>query len=279
MDKTIGLIACYLGPLPWYFGFFIHSCKYNPSVDFFILIDDTSSMWTLPSNVHIIYQTKEDISILLTERLKLEISIHDGYKLCDFKPTYGIVFSDLLYKYDFWGHTDIDIIYGDIRHFITCDLLETFDLISVRPDWLTGCFLLYKNNDRLNTLFMHSKDYKKVFTSAKHYCFDETNFAHDAFSQGKNYLSIETEIESMMHVVKKAEAKNYIKPYFDLHIIEGLPGKLSFEKGKMFYRNKYEILLYHMVLFKNIAHRLYTDFIPESFKISATDMKFRNRVK
>ena len=67
-----------------------------------------------------------------------------------------------------------------------------------------------------------NKDYKMVFTNTKHYCFDETNFKHDEFSGGKNYQEIPSEIESMMHVVRKLEAENYLKPYFDLHIIEGL---------------------------------------------------------
>ena len=123
----------------------------------------------------------------------------------------------------------------------------------------------------MNTLFTHSKDYRKVFSSNTHYCFDETNFAHEAFEEGKAYDEIDTEIESMMHVVKKMEGTGYIKPYFDLHIIEGIPGKLKWENGKMFYRNKYEILLYHLIRLKkryNPQKRI--NQIPETFTISPT---------
>lgn len=102
----------------------------------------------------------------------------------------------------------------------------------------------------MNTLFKKSKDYKKVFTTNRLYCFDETAFAHDAFTAGKKYFEINTEIESMMHVVQKMEEKKYIKYYSDLHIIDGVPGKMRWDKGILTYRNKYEILLYHLILFK-----------------------------
>lgn len=268
-NKNIALIACYIGKLPWYFDYFVHSCAHNPTVDFYVVTDDGAYSKPLPANVRLIIKTLEDISLLASQRLGFPVNIKYGYKLCDFKPAYGLIFSDLLESYDFWGHCDIDIIFGNIREFITNELLDDYDLVSVRPDWLTGCFLLYKNEARINSLFTHSKDYRKVFENDRHYCFDETNFAHDAFSDGLSYLDIDTEIESMMHVVKKMETLNYVKPYFDLHIIEGLPGKLKWENGRMFYRGKYEILLYHMIHFKNLYQPKMTEStIPDRFSIS-----------
>jgi hypothetical protein len=270
-NKSIGLLTCYIGKLPWYFDYFIHSCRYNPSVDFYLITDDTTYSRSLPNNVKLINNTLEEISALATQKLGFLISISTGYKLCDFKPAYGLIFEDILNGYDFWGHCDIDIIFGDIREFITDELLQNHDLISVRHDWLSGCFLLYKNTDKLNNLFLHSRDYKKVLTSDRHYCFDETNFAHDAFTDGKLWHEIGTEIESMTHVVKKLEADNYIKPFFDFFIIEGLPGRLKWENGRMFYRNKYEILFYHMIYFKKKYHPSNRCFnIPNSFTISPT---------
>jgi hypothetical protein len=268
--KGIALIVCYYGKLPWYFDYFIHSCKYNPTVDFFIITDDITYKKPLPGNVKLIYKTLDELNDLVAKKLGFDVNIECGYKLCDFKPAYGVIFSDLLSRYDFWGHCDIDIVFGDIREFITDELLEHYDLISVRHDWLSGCFLLYKNIDKMNRLFLHSRDYKKVFSSARHYCFDETNFAHEAFTAGKLYSEVNTEIESMTHVVKRLEADNYIKPFFDFFIIEGRPGKLKWKNGKMFYRNKYEILFYHMIFFKKQYIPKAFNYIPLSFTISPT---------
>jgi hypothetical protein len=269
-QRSIVLITCFFGRLPWYFEYFVHSCSYNPTVNFIIITDDDTCRKPLPANVKLVHHTKEQVARLASEKLSFPVSMESGYKMCDFKPAYGLIFSEWLSAYDFWGHTDIDIIFGNIREFMTDNLMAEYDIISVRPDWITGCFLLYRNEERINKLFMNSRDYKKVFTSPVHYCFDETNFAHHAFSDGKSYLQIDTEIESMMHVVKKMEAANYLKPYFDLHIIEGLPGKLKWEGGKMYYRNKYEILLYHMIHFKKLGRPQHKGRIPSSFCISPT---------
>ena len=279
-DKSIALLVCYYGKLPWYFNYFVHSCKYNPTVDFYIITDDVTWVKPLPGNVKLIYKTVSEISSLASEKLGFEVNITYGYKLCDFKPAYGLIFSDILNEYDFWGHCDVDIILGNIRDFITDDLLQNYDLISVRPDWIPGCFLLYKNILKMNTLFQHSKDYKKVFISNKHYCFDETNFAHNEFKAGKSYLEINTEIESMMHVVKKLEEANYIKPFFDFFMIEGLPGKLKWENGRMIYRNKYEILLFHLMYLKDIYNpKFRANQIPDKFTISPTKIYHKPKSK
>jgi len=270
-QKKIALLICYFGKLPWYFDYFVHSCKYNLSVDFYIITDDSTYEKPLPGNIKMIDKTLAEIRDLISQKLGFTVNISTGYKLCDFKPAYGLIFSEILKFYDFWGHCDIDIIFGDIREFITDELTGFYDLISVRHDWLSGCFLLYRNIEKLNTLFLLSKDYKKVFSSDEHYCFDETNFAHNAFTEGKVYDEIDTEIESMMHVVKKLEAENYIRPFFDFYIIEGLPGKLKWENGKMYYRNKYEILFYHLIYFKKQYQPKTAIFtIPDTFTISPT---------
>ncbi len=270
-QKSIGVIICYIGKLPWYFDYFVHSCEYNPSIDFIIITDDTSYCRSIPTNLKLVYKTLTEIGVQAKIKLKLDVKITSGYKLCDFKPAYGVIFSDLLNPYDFWAFGDIDVIYGNIRNFITEDLLQNFDLISVRPDWIPGCFLLFRNNEKMNRLYTHSKDYQKVLTSDIHYCFDETNFAHDGFTEGKLYTDVDTEIESMMHVVKKLEETGYIKPYFDLFIIEGIPGKLKWENGKLTYRNRYEVLLYHLIkLKKGYTSKARPLSITDNFTISPT---------
>ena len=123
----------------------------------------------------------------------------------------------------------------------------------------------------MNTLFMQSKHYQKVFENNQHLCFDETNFSHGLFSEGYKYFEIATEIESMMHVIKRLEEANEIKPYFDLHIVEGRPGKLKWNKGILSFRNQFEALLYHLIKLKDVYHpKSVPKKIPETFSISPT---------
>lgn len=251
----IALVTCFFGKLPWYFNYFALSCKFNPDIDFFIITDDKNYKKELPGNVKLVYKTIADIEQLATDKLGYAAVIGKGYKMCDFKPTYGYLFSDLLAGYHFWGYTDIDIIFGNIRCFMTEELLTEFDILSVRNDYLTGCFSLYKNIPKVNELFFESKDHKKVFTTEKHYCFDETGFAFKGFADGLPYNEIVTEVESMTHVVKRMEAQGHIKPHFDLFIIEGLPGRLKWEEGTMIFNNRFEVMFYHLIFFKNLPYR------------------------
>ena len=270
-DKTIAIIICYMGKLPWYFTYFTHTCSHNQSIDFFIISDDKTYKYPLPTNVHLVFKTLEEINDLATNKLGFNTKILSAYKLCDFKPTYGLLFSELIEKYDFWGHGDIDIIYGNIRKFITSDVLNAHDIIAIRHDFLTGYFLLFKNNDKMKFLFTHSKDYIKVLASDQHFCFDETNFCFTQFEMDTHYSNIKSEVESMTHVVKRLNEEKYIRAYFDFHVIEGAYGKLSWTNGTLMYKNKYEVILYHLIAFKLIykPEKIFYP-VPLSFNISPT---------
>jgi hypothetical protein len=270
-QPSIIIVICYIGRLPWYFDYFLHSCKFNTTVDFLIITDDRNYNKDLPPNVKFLYATIEEVNALATEKLGFQTAIYSPYKLCDFKPAYGLLFVEYLKDYDFWGHGDIDVIYGNIRNFITHDVLNGFDLIAVRDDFLTGYFLLFRNNEVMQRLFTNSRDYKKVFSSPRHFCFDETNFAFERFEQGDHFSTINSEVESMTHVVRRLAELNQIRAYFDFHVIEGAYGKLFWEQGKLMFKNKYEVLLYHLIKLKTIYQpTVLPKSVPNSFHISST---------
>lgn len=76
------------------------------------------------------------------------IALPSPYKLCDFRPIYGKLFQQYINGADFWGFGDIDLIYGDIRQFITENVLQNYDLIS---GW--GHLTLVRNNDYWNNFY------------------------------------------------------------------------------------------------------------------------------
>ncbi len=268
----IAVIICYLGRMPWYFRYFTHSCGYNPTVDFYIVTDQTIDD-DLPPNVKPVYMSMDDISALATRKLGFEVVIKSAYKLCDFKPAYGLLFEDMLSDYDFWGHGDIDVVFGNIRSFLSEEILKGHDLICVRHDFLTGYFQLFRNTEKMKMLFTRSKDYRRVMQEDRHLCFDETNFKFDEFATGLIPDQVPSEIESMMHVVKRAQHENYIRPFFDFMVVEGVPGNIRWERGELIYRRKFDILLYHMIHFKKKYHpKRGPRTIPEAFTIS------RNRI-
>ncbi len=54
MKQKIGIITYYLGEMPWYFFYFLHSCRYNPTIDFIIITDEEVKRKDTPANVFII---------------------------------------------------------------------------------------------------------------------------------------------------------------------------------------------------------------------------------
>jgi hypothetical protein len=275
-NKSIAIVICYFGKFPWYFDFFVHSCSFNLDVDFLIITDNLLYNRPVPPNIKFVFKTLGEFSVLASEKLGFTIDIKFSYKLCDFKPAYGLIFSDFIEDYDYWGQSDIDIIYGNIRGFITDDMLSEFDFISVRHDYTTGCFALYKNSHFINNLFKRSKDMVKVFSGSKHYCFDECNFVQDRLTEGESIFDIETEIESFTHIIKTAESLNEIKAHFDFILLEGLPGKIKFDKGRIIYKKRFEGILYHLYWLKRIYNPpKMGNAIPDVYHISPKQIYFK----
>lgn len=269
--SRIAIITCWYGKYPWYFPYYLHSCGYNETVDFYIITDNTEVIPNKPNNVKIIHKTLEDIITDASEKLGFTVNIDHPYKLCDFKPAYGFLFPEIIKDYDFWGQSDLDIIYGNVRDFIDEEMLQKFDFISLRHDYTTGCFALYKNTPLMNNFFMRSKDYKKVFSDPKHHCFDECNFVWDALTDGESIFDLDTEIESFTHIIKKAEQENEIKAHFDFILLEGLTGRINFDNGRIFYKNQFEGILYHLFwLKKDYKPEKVPSRIPEKYYISKT---------
>jgi hypothetical protein len=98
---SIASITCWYGKYPWYLPYFMHSCSFNPTVDFYIITDNTSKITNKPVNVKIIYKTLAEIKATASQKLGFTVNIDYPYKLCDFKPAYGFLFPEIIRGYDF----------------------------------------------------------------------------------------------------------------------------------------------------------------------------------
>lgn len=270
-QQSIAMIICWYGSYPWYFPYFIHSCGFNLTIDFYIITENKDVILNKPDNVKIIHKTFDELKVDFSEKLGFTVSIDYPYKLCDFRPAFGILFSDIIRGYDFWGHADIDVVFGNIRSFITTDILNNYDVISCRHDYITGTFCLFRNFNDVNWLFEQSRDYKKVFSSSDHYCFDECNFLHKELNNGASILDFPNNIQSMTWLVQKAVSAGKLRAFFDFIIIEGTPGKIKWSEGKIIYKDMYEAMLYHLIKFKEICinQTVYTP-IPDALYFTST---------
>lgn len=170
--KKICIIIPYFGPWPRWFDFFLKSCKYNPSFTWLILNANYIPP-LIPENVHFKNISLYELSSLIKKELGIIPQINHPYKLVDFKPAYGLIFRQELVNYDFWGYSDIDLVYGNIAHFITYDITENYDIISPSKDFIPGHFALYRNVNKINSLFKNCLNWRSVLADSKCYCFDE----------------------------------------------------------------------------------------------------------
>ena len=276
---NIVVIICYYGEFPWYFSYFLHSCRFNPSIDFMI-ISDTEYSFELSGNIIFKRKSFEEVKKMASKKMGFEVAIDTPYKLCEFKPAYGLIFSDLIEGYDFWGQSDLDNIFGNIRSFLNDGVLGSYDFISVRHDYTTGCFTVHRNNDFIKNIFKRSKDYRKVYSSAGYFGFDEFNFRHHLIHKAHSISEVETEIETFTHVIKLADSNNELKAYFDFILLEGVPGKIRFDKGRIIYNNKFEAILYHLYWLKKVYDPLKAPSkIPDIYFISPTRVYYPKKRK
>ena len=120
----ICIITVYIGKFPNYFNMWLESCRWNPQFDFLLVTDN--HVESLPDNVKLLRTDLISLKNRLSVKLRSDIVLNSPYKLCDYKPSYGLMFEDELKGYDFWGHCDMDLIWGNLSKFLNC-LLYTSD--------------------------------------------------------------------------------------------------------------------------------------------------------
>lgn len=220
-NYSICLIVCWFGKFPQYFPLWELSASYNDDIQFLIFTDqDIISKY---KNIKFNKMNIADFNKLASKKLKLDISIKKPYKLCDFKVSYGKIFEDYLKGYSFFGYCDIDLVFGNIRKYITNDILDRFDKINN-----LGHLTLYRNNKQMMELFKEKGsiyDYKTVFTTDENYAFDEYSGMHLIVKENKINEYVINNYADMSPKNKEfiiCNSKNYSDQYF------------MFDNGKVF---------------------------------------------
>lgn len=161
--EKISIILPYFGKLPWLAKLFFRSCGNNAAIEF-IFFTDQKIDFKLPENVTLVSFILKDFNQLASQKLNLCIQVKYPYKLCDYKPLYGHIFEEYLSESDFWGYSDIDMIFGSIEAFLPPSILNTYDIITSREDSFAGNFTLFRNNDTTKYLYRESNNWKSIIT-------------------------------------------------------------------------------------------------------------------
>jgi hypothetical protein len=86
------------------------------------------------------------------DRLGVDCPIKPGTgKIWDYRPALAVLYRDEIAGFDYWGHTDLDCVYGNPATFE--DELDGADVWTDGWDYVNGPWTLYRNAPELNTLF------------------------------------------------------------------------------------------------------------------------------
>lgn len=187
MPKTTSIIIIipYFGQWPFWMPFFIESCRSNPDINW-LLIGDCPVLERLPDNVE---QRGFDFAgycALISERLDINFNPSNPYKLCDLKPALGFIHAEDVAGYDFWGFSDLDLIYGDLRSYFSDERLRKYKVLSTHERRISGHFCLLRNEPELNSLFWKIPDFVRRAEDPKNHALDEGGFSR-IFLWRKNF--------------------------------------------------------------------------------------------
>lgn len=138
------LICPYFGPLPDWFHLWYANIKRLEPYGYDLLIE-----------------TEED---QFAKRVKRVLGVKyprgDGRKVCDYRCAFGVLYADEVADYPFWGHTDLDMVYGRVGHFLPDDVLSPLDIFSNHATYISGPWSLYRRSPEISHLFREVEDWK-----------------------------------------------------------------------------------------------------------------------
>lgn len=149
--KSILLIADYFGPWPPWMGLFLASCAANSTVNWLIHADSLPPANT-PPNVRIVTCSREQYCRRVSDALGIKFAPYSMYNICNLRPAFGEIYAREIFGYDTFGWCDIDIVFGDLRRFLTEPMLSC-GLVSMSGRICTGHLTLVQNETGWRSIF------------------------------------------------------------------------------------------------------------------------------
>lgn len=274
VKNRVCFISVYFGKIPYQMRMFFDSCEWNEKFDWLFVYDDEFPFEEISSNIKLLKLSKEKFRKRLNNVTELNIKNFEAYKVCDFRPAYGEIFSEELKDYEFWGISDTDMLLGKLDDFISEELLNNYDKI-----FTVGHLSIIRNTPEINSAYKrkteHSRDYDVVFTNSLSCIYDEyegftekfedqgyrvykEKVCADVYSDhGRIKISTKKRVALIQYRnthLEYCEKKNYRYQLFTLN--KGKVIKYFICKGKLL---EHEYSYIHKIYFKNITKVLGTE--------------------
>jgi hypothetical protein len=234
----------YFGKWPIWFEAHLLSIAKNPTINW-LIITDCKLPDNYPENIKFVNTNLQELNKKVNAVVEVNVPLTPR-KFCDLKPAYGSIFKEYIENYDFWGFCDMDIIWGDIRKFITNDVLENYDIISSRKYEISGHFNLFKNTYQINNLYKLVPSYKKLFSLEKGVFFDEHHFSK--YIQNNNVNGFNNKIFWSKILLNQERGRDSHQEYY--------LDKWQWQNGKMInIKNNEEVMYLHFINWKGTMNK------------------------
>lgn len=100
------------------------------------------------------------------------------YKLCDYRPFFGRIHESDFQGFDFWGWSDIDLLFGDIRAFYDDQVLSENYVLSTHAHRISGHFAVFRNNERNRRMCERIYDWRGALKNPEFVGIDEHGLTH-----------------------------------------------------------------------------------------------------
>jgi hypothetical protein len=175
----------WLGPFPPWMPCFLASCARIRTVRW-LIFHDAPPPANPAANVEFVPLAGEAFRERARTRLGVEPPPALGYKLCDFKATYGTLFGDFLGDTEYFGWTDLDLVYGDVDRLLA-PLLGTPDVLSFHRGLLSNHFCLMRNDQEHRQLYQRIPGWREKLAAPGYSALDDEHLTNLVRGRARTY--------------------------------------------------------------------------------------------
>ena len=131
----------------------------------------TSAPIKSKGNVEIISMGVDGFNKLVESKFGINPNIYvtdfdvPSLHVTDFYIFSGVLFEEWLKGMNFWGITNMDVVYGRLDHFYPDSYLEDCDVFTDDVNTVNGVFSLWRNKWEINNLFQRIGNWKEIVNS------------------------------------------------------------------------------------------------------------------
>lgn len=198
---------------------FINSCAKNAEHGWYWKIFTPNKYPDVPKNVEIIDMNAEQLSDLMEKKLGVRPNLYitpfgnPSMHVTDFYIYGGVLFEDYIKGYEFWGITNLDVVYGRLDHFLPDSYLQECDVFTDDVNIINGVFCLWRNIPKVNNLFQYIENWKEPLRmSPCSRCVLQDGTPHQLAGTDEYWMT-----DMMKEVVKTGKIRYKYPQYYPLH--------------------------------------------------------------